>query len=82
MAAARRSIWIARLGIALVSVTNATAALAAPSAPACGRAGMLAAIEAAGPHRGQVRVQRPPRVPRREPLVAGTSAPPAAGPDV
>ena len=60
---------MARLVIALISVANVTGALAAPKASARGCSGALPTIEAAGPPVLQVRVQRPPRMPRREPFV-------------
>ena len=77
----KRSVRMARLGIALVSFANATAALAVPKAFAYGCAGALPAIEAAASRALQVRVQRPPRVPRREAFVPGPSAAAAAGAD-
>ena len=70
-----RSVHMMRLAIALVSVINATAALAAPRMPNCGRGQVP--VASATPHIGMVKVQRPPRVPRREPFEPG----PAAGMD-
>jgi len=68
------SMRIARLGIALISFANATAALAAPRVVVHGCASAMAAIEAAHTGQLQVRVQRLPRVPRREPFDPGPSA--------
>jgi hypothetical protein len=57
---------LTRLAVALVSVANATAALSLPPvlARTCVAARPVAA--AAQPHGGPLRLQRPPRVPRRE----------------
>jgi hypothetical protein len=66
-----------RLVIALVSVINATAALAAPRMAGCSRGPVP--VASAAPHIGMVKVQRPPRVPRREPFEPGPAA--AAGMD-
>jgi len=74
----QRSVHMARLGIALISFANATAALTLPRVPAATCAG---AIEAASYRRMDVKVQRPPRVPRREPFVADPAEAPAAGGD-
>lgn len=77
----KRRVHMARLGIALISFTNGTAALAAVKAPLHGFAMAQVAIEAAGPFVPQVRVQRLPRVPRREPFEAGPAAETATGGD-
>lgn len=69
----RRSVHMARLGIALVSFVNATAALAAPGIPAPMPAGAVLASAATVQQRLAAKVQRPPRVPRREPFVADPS---------
>ena len=71
-------VHMTRLGIGLISVINATAALAAPNAFASGCAAALPAIQATRPCRAQMRVQRPPRVPRREQCVLGPSTAPTA----
>ena len=76
-----RSARMARLVIALISVANVTGALAAPKASARGCSGALPTIEAAGPRALQVKVQRPPRIPRREPFVPSPSAAAASGSD-
>ena len=68
---ARRSIRVVKLAIAVVSVINATSALAAPlKAPVRPCGGQVLADDT---HNGEarVRVQRPPRVPRREPYLHG-----------
>jgi hypothetical protein len=72
---------LARLSVALVVFANATAALAAPRVVVHGCASALAVIEAARPGRVQVRVQRLPRVPRREPFEAAPVAEMASGAD-
>lgn len=72
---------MARLGIALISFANATAALGMPRTLATFREGALPAIETAGTAGSHVRVQRLPRVPRREPFVAGPSHAAAQGVD-
>ena len=62
----------ARLGIALISVVNASAALADPKAvpvAACGA--VLVASESADRAAPPLSVRRPPRVPRREPYRHG-----------
>ena len=73
-----RGVHMMRLAIALVSVINATAALAAPKMPGCGRG--PGPVASAAPLIGMVKVQRPPRVPRRAPFEPGPAA--AAGMDV
>ena len=73
----RRIVHKARLVVALISVINATVALAAPNAFARGCASALPAIQATSPCGAQVRVQRPPRVPRRERCVWPSTAPSA-----
>ncbi len=62
----KRSVHMARLGIALISFANATAALTAPKALAFIAASAPLTIHASLPGTSEVRVQRPPRVPRRE----------------
>jgi hypothetical protein len=69
----KHSMRLARLALALVVFANATAALAAPRVVVHGCASAQAVIEATRPGRLQVRVQRLPRVPRREPFEAGPS---------
>jgi hypothetical protein len=61
-----RAPTLARLAVALISVANASAALMLPKpiARATGAATPVAA--ATGDLRPECRVQRPPRVPRRE----------------
>jgi hypothetical protein len=66
-------VHMVRLGIALLSFVNATAAVAVPRVLAHGGDRVLPSIEVAGPRGLQVRVQRPPRVPRREPFVTAPS---------
>ncbi|MFZ0849674.1 MAG: hypothetical protein WAO08_10790 [Hyphomicrobiaceae bacterium] len=58
---------VTRLAIALISVVNASAALTLPKAiSGASPAGLLAA--AAGGRNGtELRMQRPPRLPRRDP---------------
>jgi hypothetical protein len=75
------SMRLARLGIALVAFANCTAALAATGVVVHGCASAVATIEAVRPGRVQVRVQRLPCVPRREPLEAGPAAETASGAD-
>jgi hypothetical protein len=62
---------LVKLGIAIASVINASSALAAPIAPP-GRP-CSAQVRASDPLRreARVRVQRPPRVPRREAYLHG-----------
>jgi hypothetical protein len=67
---AKRKVQIARLGIALISFANATVALAVPKAVVRTCAAAPLAIEACNPGTA-VKVQRPPRVPRREQFVHG-----------
>jgi hypothetical protein len=57
---------LTRLALALVSVANATAALSLPTALARTCVGASPAAAAAQLRGGPFRLQRPPRVPRRE----------------
>ena len=77
----KRCIHIAKLGVALVAFTNGTAALAVSNLPWQGRAHIPVAVETAGGVALKVRVQRLPRVPRREPFEAGPLAETATGAD-
>jgi hypothetical protein len=76
-----RYVHIAKLSIALVAFANGTAALAGSKLPPQGCAGRSTAVEAAAGSRLQVRVQRLPRVPRREPFEPGMSDTAATGAD-
>ncbi|MBX9592492.1 MAG: hypothetical protein K2X43_24660 [Hyphomonadaceae bacterium] len=77
----KRSVHIARLAIALIAFANATAALTVPRALAHTATGTPPAIETTGCRQVGLKVQRPPRVPRRERLEADQMAAPAAGSD-
>ena len=66
----KQRVHMARLGIALISFTNATAALAMPKVSFQGCVGVQAVIETTG---SKIRAQRLPRVPRREPFESGPS---------
>jgi hypothetical protein len=68
---ARRSIRVVKLAIAVVSVINTSAALAAaPKMPVRPCGGPVLTSEAS--HReSRVRLQKPPRVPRREAYLHG-----------
>jgi hypothetical protein len=77
----KRYIHIAKLGVALVAFANGTAALAASKLPGQALGRRPAVVEAAGSTAARVRVQRLPRVPRREPFEAGPVAETAAGAD-
>ena len=57
---------MARLGIALISFANGTAALSVPKVLAATGSGAPVAIALAGGRIMDVKVQRLPRVPRRE----------------
>jgi hypothetical protein len=77
----KRHVHITKLSFAVIVFANATAALAAHRMVEHSCAGRLAAIVAAHPGRLQVRVQRLPRVPRREPFEGGPVAETASGAD-
>ena len=74
-------VHMARLGIALIAFVNGTTALAAPRTFLHGCAGHRPTIETLSRQALQVRVQRLPRVPRREPFEPGTCTAVAAGAD-
>jgi hypothetical protein len=57
---------LTRLAVALVSVVNATVVLSLPKAPAGTCITARPAATATQPRGGASRLQRPPRVPRRE----------------
>jgi hypothetical protein len=68
---AKRSIPMAKLAIAVVSVVNATSALAAPK-PAPGRpCGAVTLASETSDRTAPATVRRPPRVPRREQYLHG-----------
>jgi len=77
----KRSVHMARLGIALISFANATAALGVPKALAATCGGAPPAITALDLRGSDVRVQRPPRVPRRERFEGDVAAAQSAGAD-
>jgi hypothetical protein len=76
-----RYVHIAKLSIALVAFANGTAALAASRLAAPANAGGPAVMEAGGGSLLKARVQRLPRVPRREPFEAAPTAEAASGVD-
>jgi hypothetical protein len=57
---------LTRLAVGLVSVANASAAVSLPKPPAAATIGAQAVASAAQPRAAFSRLQRPPRVPRRE----------------
>jgi hypothetical protein len=68
---ARRSVRMVKLAVAVVSVINASAALAAPLKAPVRPCGAQVIASDASHREVRVRVQRPPRVPRREPYLHG-----------
>jgi hypothetical protein len=62
----QRRVHMARVGIALIAFANATAALTVPKAFAHAATGGPVTVQAMPDGGSQVRVQRLPRVPRRE----------------
>jgi hypothetical protein len=77
----QRRVHMARLGIALIAFANATAALTVPKAFAATSSGAPAAIELASRRGMDVKVQRLPRVPRRERFEGDRPEALVAGPD-
>jgi hypothetical protein len=69
--AAKRSVRIVKLAIAVISVINASSALAAPLKTLVRPCGAVALAIDACQRGAPARVQRPPRVPRREPYMHG-----------
>jgi len=68
---AKRSVRMVKLAIAVISVVNASSALAAPLKSPIRPCLAVALADDAG-HRGvPARMQRPPRVPRREAYMHG-----------
>ena len=61
-----RASTLVRLAVALVSVANASAGLMLPKAIAAAVGSAMLVVAARGEPRAEFRVQRPPRVPRRE----------------
>ena len=57
---------LTRLAVGLVSVANASAPVSLPKPPAAATIGAQAVASAAQPRAALSRLQRPPRVPRRE----------------
>ena len=74
-------VQMARLGIALIAFVNGTTTLAAPRTFQHGCAGHRPTIETFSRQALQVRVQRLPRVPRREPFEPGACAETRTGAD-
>ena len=77
----QQRVHMARLGIALIAFANATAALTVPKAFAHAATGAPVALQAIAHGGSQVRVQRLPRVPRRERFEGDAMAVPAAWAD-
>ncbi|HEU4379148.1 MAG TPA: hypothetical protein VFR73_11290 [Hyphomicrobiaceae bacterium] len=77
----KRYIHIAKLAVALVAFANGTAGLAASKRTWQALGGRPAVAEAADSNAARVRVQRLPRVPRREPFEAGPIAETATSAD-
>jgi hypothetical protein len=75
----KRYIHIAKLGIALVAFANGTAALAASKLSWQASGGRPGVVQTVGDNAARVRVQRLPRVPRREPFEAEPSTAAAEG---
>jgi hypothetical protein len=67
----KRSVQMVRLGIALISVLNASSALAAIKAESSRRCGAVLVASEASDYVAPARGRRPPRVPRREPYLHG-----------
>jgi hypothetical protein len=77
----KRYIHIAKLAVALTAFANGTAALAASKLAGEASGGRPMVMATAVSNAARVRVQRLPRVPRREPFEAGPVAEMAAGAD-